>query len=87
MTPTLHQPGETILAGLHKGADAYEDPQPEIVSAIEAVEQLASDDDALKERLHDLVMLHAQDEIGCVPPPTKEQWAKAWANAEEVFEP
>lgn len=80
---------ETILAGLHKGADAYETPQPEIVAAIEAVKGLASDDDAydLKERLRDLVMLHAQDEIGCVPPPTKEQWAKAWANAEEVFEP
>ena len=39
-----------------------------------------------RDALHDLVMLRAQ-EIGCVPPPTKEQWAKAWRVAEELFEP
>lgn len=43
--------------------------------------------DDLKEARHDLVMLRAQDDIGCVPPPTKEQWAKAWRAAEELFEP
>lgn len=37
-----------------------------------------------RDALHDLVMLKAQDDIGCVPPPTKEQWAKAWAEAEEL---
>jgi hypothetical protein len=40
-----------------------------------------------RERLHDLVMLKAQDDIGCVPPPTKDQWEKAWSRASEPFEP
>lgn len=87
---TLRQPveTETILAGLRKGADAYEKPQPEITAAIEAVEGVARDDAYdLKGRLRDLVMLYDQTVNGCGPPPTKEQWAKAWANAEEVFEP
>ena len=39
-----------------------------------------------KDALHDLVMLRAQDEIGCVPPPTKDQWAKAWPAAGELFD-
>ncbi len=38
----------------------------------------------LREALRDLVDLNAQDEIGCVPPPTREQWSKAWAAAEEL---
>ncbi len=37
-----------------------------------------------KDALHDLVMLKAQQDIGCVPAPTKEQWSKAWAEAEEL---
>ena len=37
-----------------------------------------------KDALHALVMLKAQDDIGCVPPPTKEQWSKAWAEAEDL---
>jgi hypothetical protein len=37
-----------------------------------------------KDALHDLVMLKAQQDIGCVPAPTKEQWSKAWADAEEL---
>ncbi len=37
-----------------------------------------------KDALHDLVMLKAQQDIGCVPAPTKEQWAKAWAEAEDL---
>ena len=37
-----------------------------------------------KDALHELVMLHAQEDIGCVPAPTKEQWAKAWADAEDL---
>ena len=42
-----------------------------------------------KDALHDLVMLKAQQDIGCVPAPTSEQWKKAWAAAEDllVFEP
>jgi hypothetical protein len=43
--------------------------------------------DELKDALRDLVMLKAQDDIGCVPPPTREQWKKAWRAAEEFFEP
>lgn len=43
--------------------------------------------DEYAEILHDLVMLKAQDDIGCVPPPTAAQWAKAWRRAEEKFEP
>lgn len=38
----------------------------------------------LQTALHELVMLKAQDDIGCVPPPTKEQWAAAWSGAEEL---
>ena len=40
--------------------------------------------DDLRDALHDLVMLKAQDDIGCVPAPTREQWAKAWAAADEL---
>lgn len=47
-------------------------------------EPAGEDAQPFKDALHDLVMLRAQDDIGCVPPPTKEQWAKAWAEAEEL---
>jgi len=50
----------------------------------EANDRLRAERDDLKTALHDLVMLQAQDEIGCVPPPTRDQWAKAWAAAEEL---
>ncbi|CAN5950729.1 unnamed protein product [Sphagnum jensenii] len=52
----------------------------------EAAPAVQEQDDAyeLKEALRDLVMLKAQADIGCVPPPTKEQWAKAWGVAEEL---
>lgn len=40
--------------------------------------------DELKDALHDLVMLKAQQDIGCVPTPTRDQWDKAWREAEEL---
>jgi hypothetical protein len=66
--------------------------KPDIFSAsYEEIDRLQSEgekgeEDAqpYKDALHDLVMLKAQQDIGCVPPPTKEQWLKAWAEAEEL---
>lgn len=52
--------------------------------ALEAVQAAEGERDDLKTALHDLYMLHAQDDIGCVPPPTRQQWNKAWAEAEEL---
>lgn len=52
--------------------------------ALEAVQAAEGERDALKAALHDLYMLHAQDDIGCVPAPTRQQWNKAWAEAEEL---
>lgn len=52
--------------------------------ALEAVQAAEGERDDLKTALHDLYMLHAQDDIGCVPPPTTQQWNKAWAEAEEL---
>jgi hypothetical protein len=43
--------------------------------------------DDYREILYDLCMLQAQRDIGCVPPPTADQWTKAWARAWEKFEP
>lgn len=56
-------------------------------TAMRLIDHLQGDRDDLAEILHDLVMLKAQDDIGCVPPPTAEQWAKAWRRANERFEP
>jgi DNA-binding winged helix-turn-helix (wHTH) protein len=55
-------------------------PPPDSMPAVQ------EQDDAyeLKEALRALVTLKAQADIGCVPPPTKEQWAKAWGVAEEL---
>jgi hypothetical protein len=53
---------------------------------LEQVKRERDDNDPqpYKDALHDLVMLKAQQEIGCIPAPTKEQWSKAWAEAEEL---
>lgn len=56
-------------------------------TALRLIDHLQDDRNELAEILHDLVMLKAQDDIGCVPPPTVAQWAKAWRRAEEKFEP
>ena len=55
----------------------------------EKPEPAREDAQPYKDALHDLVMLKAQQDIGCVPAPTSEQWKKAWAEAEDllVFEP
>lgn len=64
---------------------------PPILLAIERAKdrelKKAEDAQPYKDALHDILMLKAQDDIGCVPPATKEQWAKAWASAWELFEP
>ena len=49
-----------------------------------ALRQSAEQADEFKTALHDLVMLYAQEEIGCVPAPTHEQWDKAWNEAEAL---
>lgn len=48
------------------------------------LEAAKGDADDFKTVLHDLVMLNAQAEIGCVPVPTREEWRKAWDAAEEL---
>ena len=57
-----------------------------MTEAADALTRRVEGEDAqpYKDALHDLVMLRAQQDIGCVPAPTKEQWAKAWAEAEEL---
>ena len=52
--------------------------------AVERATRAEGERDDVKTAIHDLVMLKAQDDIGCVPPPTREQWRKAWAEAEEL---
>jgi hypothetical protein len=66
--------------------EVYADGLAQEISRLKA-ENEKLDPTPYRDALHDLVMLRAQDEIGCVPPPTKEQWAKAWRTAEEFFEP
>lgn len=56
-------------------------------SAMKLIGHLQDQRDEYAEILHDLVMLKAQDDIGCVPPPSAAQWAKAWRRAEKKFEP
>lgn len=69
-------------------ARAHVDLYTEMKARAEAAEadnaRLRDGRDDLKSALHDLVMLQAQEEIGCVPPPTCEQWKVAWAQAEEL---
>lgn len=55
--------------------------------AVEALEELWADAEEFKERLHDLVMIEAeQDAIGGGPG-FKERKEKAWRLARELFEP
>ncbi len=62
---------DAILAAL-----ASSTPQPG--------QELREDAQPYKDTLYDLVYLKAQQDIGCVPAPTKAQWEKAWAEAEEL---
>lgn len=42
------------------------------------------DPEPFEDALFDLCMLRAQQEVGCVPAPSKDAWRKAWQTAEDL---
>lgn len=54
------------------------------LSRLAEAREAQEDAQPFKDALHDLVMLKAQQDIGCVPAPSNQQWGKAWAEAEEL---
>lgn len=91
-----HQPAEVRLREFVKNCRAgvpvraqVADMIAEDIDAILALIQPTTgsggeDAQPYKDALHDLVILKAQADIGCVPPPTREQWEKAWDEAVEL---
>lgn len=53
-------------------------------AAPEAPAAQPDDRDELRDALHDLVMLHRHAGAITLPDPSREQWRKAWAAAEEL---
>lgn len=61
---------------------------PDLLAQVQSLsrqlEEARGERDALKGALHDLVMLNAQDEMGCVTSAGWEEWQAAWREAEDL---